>query len=103
MSAVGLGCVKTRRRGGPIEWTFRQTAISAVRILKRSQFRSIRERSFSALSRFRGFHTARVMGGGAEDAGSGPLILQDSPSLRTSPLGGPVPGADILTSLYSIT
>ena len=28
-----LGCVKTRRRGEPIEWTFRQIAISAVRIL----------------------------------------------------------------------
>jgi hypothetical protein len=60
LTAVGLGCVKTRRRGEPIEWTFRQIAISAVRILERSQFRSIRERSFSSFSSFRGFHTAWV-------------------------------------------
>jgi hypothetical protein len=64
MSPLGLGCVKTRRRGEPIEWTFRQIAISAVRILRRSQVRSIRERSFFSFSSFRGFHTAWVMGGG---------------------------------------
>jgi hypothetical protein len=38
MSLMGLGCVKTRRRGEPIEWTFRQIAISAVRSLKLTQF-----------------------------------------------------------------
>ena len=48
------------RRGEPIEWTFRQIAISAVRILKRGQFRSIRERSFFSFSNFWGFHTAEV-------------------------------------------
>jgi hypothetical protein len=37
MSAKGLGCVKTRRRGKPIDWNFRQIAISAVRILKHAQ------------------------------------------------------------------
>jgi two-component system, cell cycle response regulator CtrA len=36
-SVTGLGCVKTRRRGEPIEWTLRQVAISAVRILERNQ------------------------------------------------------------------
>jgi hypothetical protein len=30
MSLEGLGCVKTRRRGEPIEWTFRQIAISTT-------------------------------------------------------------------------
>jgi hypothetical protein len=55
---LAASCVKTRRCGEPIEWTFRPVTISAVRILKRSQFRSIRERSFSSVSSFRGFHTA---------------------------------------------
>jgi hypothetical protein len=51
-------CMPGLGLGEPIEWTFRQIAISAVRILKRSQFRSIRERSFSSFSSFWGFHTA---------------------------------------------
>ena len=60
MTARGLGCVKTRRCGEQIEWTFRQITIRVMRIFKRGQFRSIRERSFFSFSSFRGFHTAWV-------------------------------------------
>jgi hypothetical protein len=56
----GPGCVKTRRCGEQIEWTFRQITIRVMRILKRGQFRSIRERSVFSFSSFRGFHTAWV-------------------------------------------
>jgi hypothetical protein len=69
--------VKTRRRGEPIEWTLRQIAISAVRILERSQFRSIRERSFSSFSSFRGFHTAWVISLGG-DRGRGPAYVRST-------------------------
>ena len=58
---VVLGCVKTWRCGEQIEWTFRQITIRVMRILKRGQFRSIRERSFFSFSSFRGFHTAWVI------------------------------------------
>ena len=44
------GCVKTRRCGEQIEWTFRQITIRVMRIFKRGQFRSIRERSFLGFS-----------------------------------------------------
>jgi hypothetical protein len=37
--------------------------IRVMRILKRGQFRSIRERSFFSFSSFRGFHTAWVLTG----------------------------------------
>jgi hypothetical protein len=77
MSVTGLGCVKTPRRGEPIEWTFRQIAISAVRILERSQFLSIRERSFSSFSSFWGFHTAWVISLGG-DRGQGPVYVRST-------------------------
>jgi hypothetical protein len=77
MSLMGLGCVKTGRRGEPIEWNFRQIAISAVRILERSQFRSIRERSFSSFSSFWGFHTAWVISLGG-DRGQGPVYVRST-------------------------
>ena len=37
MSALGLGCVKTRWRGDPIEWTFFQFAIWLATILERGR------------------------------------------------------------------
>jgi hypothetical protein len=58
VAAFDPGCVKTRRCGEQIEWTFRQITIRVMRILKRGQFRSIRERSFFSFSSFWGFHTA---------------------------------------------
>jgi hypothetical protein len=77
MSLVGLGCVKTRRCGEQIEWTFRQITIRVMRILKRGQFRSIRERSFFSFSSFRGFHTAWVISLGG-DRGQGPVYVRST-------------------------
>src|SRR5208337_5374795 len=72
------GCVKTRRCGEQIEWTFRQITIRVMRILKRGQFRSIRERSFFSFSSFRGFHTAWVISLGS-DRGRGPVYVRIPP------------------------
>ena len=78
MSGQGPGCVKTRRCGEQIEWTFRQITIRVMRILKRGQFRSIRERSFFSFSSFRGFHTAWVISLGS-DRGRGPVYVRIPP------------------------
>jgi hypothetical protein len=95
MSLVGLGRVKTRRCGEPIEWAFRQIAISAVRILKHTQFRSIRERSFSSFSNFRGFHTAKVMERRTRREQNGSAAHQLAEFIGTLKGFRVVPGADI--------
>jgi hypothetical protein len=38
LSALGLGCVKTRCRAKPIEWILHQIAIDVGEILKRGRF-----------------------------------------------------------------
>ena len=79
MSVVGLGRVKTRRLGRPIEWIFRQIAIRVARILKRGRFRSIWGKRFYSSSSFRRFHTARVNRVGSAMSAACPLYLQQLP------------------------